>query len=162
MLSCQRSSTMFARQTTSPFLHRFRHFKLKPHRPRFRCLLDQIVAPSSSLTSANVIAAAAKAASVHGAVSSAITQVAVTAFAIASGACLSTKVDFLWPKLEEQTGPDSADSDSTDSLTSVLDLIDSTCSLHALDLKFSVTGSVTTLHDLGRVCLNNLIRCLCQ
>ncbi|KAL0278049.1 UNVERIFIED_CONTAM: hypothetical protein Sradi_7300700, partial [Sesamum radiatum] len=42
--------------------------------------------------------------SVHGAVSSAITQVAVTAVAIASGACLSTKVDFLWPKLEEQPG----------------------------------------------------------
>ena len=58
----------------------------------------------SLLTSDNVIAAAAKAASVHSAVSSAITQVAVTAVAIASGACLSTKFDFLWPKLQEQSG----------------------------------------------------------
>ncbi|KAJ1390873.1 hypothetical protein SESBI_37116 [Sesbania bispinosa] len=95
MLSCQRS-TMLAHQKTSPFLHRF----MKPSRSRFRCLLDQIAVSSSE----NVIAAAAKAASVHGAVSSAITQVAVTAVAIASGACLSTKVDFLWPKLEQQPG----------------------------------------------------------
>lgn len=59
------------------------------------------------LTTGNVIAAAAAAAgsgTVHGAVTSAITQVAVTAVAIASGACLSTKVDFLWPKVEEQPG----------------------------------------------------------
>ncbi|KAL2349417.1 hypothetical protein Fmac_003417 [Flemingia macrophylla] len=104
MLSCQRS-TMLAAQNKSPFLRRFRSFK--PHRSRFRCLLDQIAVPTSFtpvLTSENVIAAAAKAASVHGAVSSAITQVAVTAVAIASGACLSTKVDFLWPKLQEQPG----------------------------------------------------------
>ncbi|CAK9172474.1 unnamed protein product [Ilex paraguariensis] len=74
----------------------------------FRCVLDQIVpkfAVSSSLssvfTSGNVIAAAGSG-TVHGAVTSAITQVAVTAVAIASGACLSTKVDFLWPKVEEQ------------------------------------------------------------
>ncbi|KAI4295309.1 hypothetical protein L6164_035369 [Bauhinia variegata] len=102
---------------SSPFLHKFQPFQ--PHRLRYRsrfcCLLDQIApkfAVSSSLTSVltseNVIAAAAKAAtssgSLHGAVSSAITQVAVTAVAIASGACLSTKVDFLWPKLEEQPG----------------------------------------------------------
>jgi len=40
----------------------------------------------------------------HGAVTSAITHVAVTAVAIASGACLSTRVDFLWPKGEEQPG----------------------------------------------------------
>lgn len=62
---------------------------------------------SSVVTSGNVIAAAAAAAgsgSAHGAVTSAITQVAVTAVAIASGACLSTKVDFLWPKVEEQPG----------------------------------------------------------
>ncbi|CAL5364708.1 unnamed protein product [Camellia sinensis] len=78
---------------------------------RFRCVLDQIVpkfAVSSSLssvfTTGNVIAAAAASGSgsVHGAVTSAITHVAVTALAIASGACLSTKVDFLWPKVEEQ------------------------------------------------------------
>lgn len=76
-------------------------------------MLDQIVpkfAVSSSLstvlTSGNVIAAAAAAGSgsLHGAVTSAITQVAVTAVAIASGACLSTKVDFLWPKVDEQPG----------------------------------------------------------
>ncbi|CAJ1926679.1 unnamed protein product [Sphenostylis stenocarpa] len=104
VLSCQRS-TMLAAQNKSPFLSRFRSFK--PHRYRFRCLLDQIAVPTSLtpvLTSDNVIAAAAKAASVHSAVSSAITQVAVTAVAIASGACLSTKVDFLWPKLQEQPG----------------------------------------------------------
>ncbi|XP_024021145.1 uncharacterized protein LOC21402633 [Morus notabilis] len=82
---------------------------------RIRCLIDQIIAPkfavssslSSVFTSANAIAAAAAAAgstSLHGAVTSTITQVAVTAVAIASGACLSTKVDFLWPKLEEQPG----------------------------------------------------------
>ncbi|GMP25201.1 hypothetical protein CsSME_00002177 [Camellia sinensis var. sinensis] len=80
---------------------------------RFRCVLDQIVpkfAVSSSLssvfTTGNVIAAAAASGSgsVHGAVTSAITHVAVTALAIASGACLSTKVDFLWPKVEEQPG----------------------------------------------------------
>ncbi|GFQ02189.1 ADP-ribosylation factor [Phtheirospermum japonicum] len=61
---------------------------------------------SSALISGNMIAAAAAAGpgSVHGAVSSAITQVAVTAVAIASGACLSTKVDFLWPKADEQPG----------------------------------------------------------
>ncbi|XAR52094.1 hypothetical protein NMG60_11019995 [Bertholletia excelsa] len=83
------------------------------HSMKFRCVLDQIVpkfAVSSSLnsvfTSANVIAAAAAAGSgsAHGAVTSAITHVAVTAVAIASGACLSTKVDFLWPKVEEQPG----------------------------------------------------------
>ena len=77
------------------------------------CVLDQIVPKftvASSLnavfTSANVIAAAASAGSgsVHGAVTSALTHVAVTAVAIASGACLSTKVDFLWPKVEEQPG----------------------------------------------------------
>jgi len=104
VLSCQRSK-MLAAQNKSPFLRRFRSFK--PNRSRFRCLLDQIAVPTSLapvLTSENVIAAAAKAASVHSAVSSAITQVAVTAVAIASGACLSTKVDFLWPKLQEQPG----------------------------------------------------------
>ncbi|CAN1345192.1 Probable GTP diphosphokinase RSH3, chloroplastic [Linum perenne] len=62
---------------------------------------------SSSLVASapNLIAAAAASssstASLHGAVSSAITQVALTAVAIASGACLSTKVDFLWPKLQD-------------------------------------------------------------
>ncbi|XP_020997991.1 uncharacterized protein LOC107488451 isoform X2 [Arachis duranensis] len=88
ILSCQRS-TILAHKTSPLFLHMFR-FRFKPHRSRFCCLLDQIA------VSDNVIAAAAKAAttsaSLHGAVSSAITQVAVTAVAIASGACLSTKV----------------------------------------------------------------------
>lgn len=80
---------------------------------RFRCLLDQLVpnfavlsSLSSVFTSGNVIALAATASSgsLHGAVTAAITDVAVTAVAIASGACLSTKVDFLWPKVEEQPG----------------------------------------------------------
>ncbi|GAA0140213.1 hypothetical protein LIER_01601 [Lithospermum erythrorhizon] len=55
------------------------------------------------LTSGN-LAAAGGGSSLHGAVTSAITQVAVTAVAIASGACLSTKVDFLWPKMDELPG----------------------------------------------------------
>lgn len=113
VLSCQRSK-MLAAQNKSPFLRRFRSFK--PNRFRFCCLLDQIAVPTSLtpvLTSDNVIAAAAKAASVHSAVSSAITQVAVTAVAIASGACLSTKVDFLWPKLQEQPGSASSSSSSS-------------------------------------------------
>ncbi|XP_047325364.1 uncharacterized protein LOC124929130 [Impatiens glandulifera] len=78
------------------------HFVLRPLTPKF------VVSSSLTtlLTSANVVVAASAAGSgtVHGAVTSAITQVAVTAVAIASGACLSTKVDFLWPKPEEQPG----------------------------------------------------------
>ncbi|GAY48853.1 hypothetical protein CUMW_114870 [Citrus unshiu] len=77
-------------QKNSPFPIFF--CKFRRNRPKFSCLLDH----------ANVIAAAAAAGKAHGAVTSAITHVAVTAVAIASGACLSTKVDFLWPKLEEQ------------------------------------------------------------
>ncbi|KAJ7982689.1 Guanosine-3',5'-bis(Diphosphate) 3'-pyrophosphohydrolase [Quillaja saponaria] len=112
MSSCQ-PSAMLAHKT-SPFLHKFQIFQ--PHRFRhsskFRCMLDQIAPKltvtsslSSVIASGNVIAAAAAGSgSVHGAVTSAITHVAVTAVAIASGACLSTKVDFLWPKLEEQPG----------------------------------------------------------
>ncbi|EPS65368.1 hypothetical protein M569_09409, partial [Genlisea aurea] len=74
-------------------------------------LLNRRFAVSASLgsllNSANTIAAAgsgSSASAVHGAVTSAITQVAVTAFAIASGACISTKVDFLWPKVDDQPG----------------------------------------------------------
>ncbi|XP_052191749.1 uncharacterized protein LOC127801014 isoform X2 [Diospyros lotus] len=108
---------MCSRQTSSIFRNNsyFLHHSNRKIRDsmKFRCVLDQIVpkfAVSSSLssvfTSANVIAAAAAAESgtVHSAVASAITHVAVTAVAIASGACLSTKVDFLWPKVEEQPG----------------------------------------------------------
>ncbi|XP_077234872.1 uncharacterized protein LOC143877037 isoform X2 [Tasmannia lanceolata] len=90
---------------------------------RFRCVLDQIaprLVVSSSLnsviTTGNMIAAAAAVAtgtgSAHSAVNSALAQVAVTAVAIASGACLSTKVDFLWPRVEEQ--PDSLILDGVD------------------------------------------------
>ncbi|KAA8533486.1 hypothetical protein F0562_031080 [Nyssa sinensis] len=116
MFSCQ-TSTMFGRKSHVIFLKN-PYFRYNSNRNlrnsmKFRCVLDQIVprfAVSSSLSSVltydNVIAAAAAAGSgsVHGAVTSAITQVAVTAVAIASGACLSTKVDFLWPKAEEQPG----------------------------------------------------------
>lgn len=49
--------------------------------------------------------AAALGSSTHAAVTSTITQVAVSAVAIASGACLSTKVDFLWPKSHDQPSP---------------------------------------------------------
>ncbi|KAJ6763355.1 hypothetical protein OIU79_023994 [Salix purpurea] len=96
---------MFITLKTSPFLfHRYSlHFRSSySSKYKYRCLLDQI-AP----VSANVIAAAVASSgssSLHGAVSSAITHVAVTAVAIASGACLSTRVDFLWPKGEEQPG----------------------------------------------------------
>lgn len=107
MLSCQTSSEY------SMLAHKFHRHHLRNCSPKFRCILDQMApkfSVSSSLssvfTSPNVIAAAAASGSttLHGAVSSTITQVAVTAFAIASGACLSTKVDFLWPKLDEQPG----------------------------------------------------------
>lgn len=71
---------------------------------RFRCVLDQL-APSlgTAITSSNAIAAAAGGSgTAHAAVTSALAHLAVTAVAIASGACLSTKVDFLWPRVEEQ------------------------------------------------------------
>ncbi|XP_072964039.1 uncharacterized protein [Typha angustifolia] len=81
-----------------------------PGSVRFRCVLGHVaprLAVSASIGSANVIAAAAAAAgggtgAAHAAVTSALAHVAVTAVAIASGACLSTKVDFLWPRVEEQ------------------------------------------------------------
>ncbi|KAK9060843.1 hypothetical protein SSX86_018023 [Deinandra increscens subsp. villosa] len=79
-------------------------------RRRFQCYMlpDQIVPTvSSPLTLTSTILAsgsliAAGSGSLHGAVTSAITQVAVTAVAIASGACLSTKVDCLWPKVVDE------------------------------------------------------------
>ncbi|KAK6118486.1 hypothetical protein DH2020_047753 [Rehmannia glutinosa] len=110
MSSCH-TSTMLITPKTSLILRRNRFFFGKS--AKFRCVLGPIVSKfavsaslSSVLTSGNMIAAAAAAGSgsVHGAVSSAITQVAVTAVAIASGACLSTKVDFLWPKADELPG----------------------------------------------------------
>ncbi|XP_024961761.1 uncharacterized protein LOC112502161 isoform X2 [Cynara cardunculus var. scolymus] len=120
MYSCETTTMLFGRRSSLILVRNSNYHSLVPKRnyllrstTRFRCMLDQIVpkfAVSSSLstvlTSGNVIAAAAAAGSgsLHGAVTSAITQVAVTAVAIASGACLSTKVDFLWPKVEEQPG----------------------------------------------------------
>ncbi|PIN03634.1 hypothetical protein CDL12_23834 [Handroanthus impetiginosus] len=110
MSPCQ-ASTMLISPKTSLILRKNPFFF--GNSGKFRCVLDQIAPKfvvssslSSVLTSGNMIAAAAAAGSgsVHGAVTSAITQVAVTAVAIASGACLSTKVDFLWPKVEEQPG----------------------------------------------------------
>ncbi|XP_061995642.1 uncharacterized protein LOC133713626 isoform X1 [Rosa rugosa] len=111
--SCQTSTSS---SSSAMFVHNFHRLSLR-NSPKFRCVLDQIapnLAVSSSLssvfTSANLVAAAAAASSgsgsLHSAVTSTITQVAVTAVAIASGACLSTKVDFLWPKLETQPGCD--------------------------------------------------------
>ncbi|GER50532.1 Guanosine-3',5'-bis(Diphosphate) 3'-pyrophosphohydrolase [Striga asiatica] len=111
MYSCHTSAVLISPKTCL-FLRRNRFFVGRS--VKFRCILGPVVPEfvvsaslSSVLTSGNMIAAAAAAAgsgSVHGAVSSAITQVAVTAVAIASGACLSTKVDFLWPKADEQPG----------------------------------------------------------
>ncbi|XP_019195045.1 PREDICTED: uncharacterized protein LOC109188865 isoform X1 [Ipomoea nil] len=113
MTPCQ-SSTMFTHRSTSILRKNslFIYFSIR-NSAKFRCILDQVVpnftvssSLSSVLTSGNAIAAAAAVGSgtVHGAVTSAITQVAVTAVAIASGACLSTKVDCLWPKVDEQPG----------------------------------------------------------
>ncbi|XP_074576017.1 uncharacterized protein LOC141832410 [Curcuma longa] len=82
--------------------------------PRIRCVLDHVAARiaassppiGSVLAAGNAIAAAASAAggtgAAHAAVGSTLAQVAVTAVAIASGACLSTKVDFLWPRVKER------------------------------------------------------------
>ncbi|XP_038700537.1 uncharacterized protein LOC119997522 isoform X2 [Tripterygium wilfordii] len=90
LYSCQRASPW-------PFLRRCP--------AKFHRISGKFVVSSSFIASANAVAAAALGSgSIHGAVTSTITQVAVTAVAIASGACLSTKVDFLWPKLEEQPG----------------------------------------------------------
>ncbi|OMP02381.1 GTP-binding protein-related protein [Corchorus capsularis] len=101
--SCQsqiHSKKMFLAQKTSPFfLHKF-HPKTAT---KFRYIPKKFTV-SASLNAIAAAAASGSGATVHGAVSSAITQVAVTAFAIASGACLSTKVEFLWPKVEEQPG----------------------------------------------------------
>ncbi|XWS42894.1 hypothetical protein CRYUN_Cryun16bG0053500 [Craigia yunnanensis] len=101
--SCQsqiHSKKMFLAHKTSPlFLHKF-HPKTAT-KLRF---IPKKFTVSASLNAITAAAASGSGATVHGAVTSAITQVAVTAFAIASGACLSTKVDFLWPKMEEQQG----------------------------------------------------------
>lgn len=110
MSSCH-TSAMLISPKTCRILRRNPFFFSKS--AKFRCILAPLVPKftvsaslGSVLVSGNVIAAAASAGSgsLHGAVSSAITQVAVTAVAIASGACLSTKVDFLWPKVDEQPG----------------------------------------------------------
>ncbi|XP_057774100.1 uncharacterized protein LOC130993284 isoform X2 [Salvia miltiorrhiza] len=102
MSSCH-SSTMFIGPRTSILIRKNRFFIGKS--AKFRCVLGPILpefAVTASLSSGNMIAAAAGSSSAHGAVTSAITQVAVTAVAIASGACLSTKVEFLWPKVDEK------------------------------------------------------------
>ncbi|KAJ9539561.1 hypothetical protein OSB04_026067 [Centaurea solstitialis] len=113
MYTCDTRTMLLGRR--SSLINSFRnsnnccHSNSRKNYPYPRCMLHQIAVSSSLstvLTSGNVIAAAAAAGSgsLHGAVTSAITQVAVTAVAIASGACLSTKVDFLWPKVDEQPG----------------------------------------------------------
>ncbi|KAL9240220.1 hypothetical protein vseg_014465 [Gypsophila vaccaria] len=52
-----------------------------------------------------LFASASSSSSTHAAVASTIKQVALTAVAIASGACLSTKLDFLWPKSVDHPTP---------------------------------------------------------
>ncbi|XP_050254002.1 uncharacterized protein LOC126700066 isoform X1 [Quercus robur] len=104
--------SLLAHKTPPSFLHtlhhRFRNSHKYHHHRRtsiYSYRFPPALTVSSSLfASANAIVAASgsSGSAVHGAVTSAITQVAVTAVAIASGACLSTKVDFLWPKLEEE------------------------------------------------------------
>ncbi|KAL4199464.1 hypothetical protein AMTRI_Chr03g145100 [Amborella trichopoda] len=75
-----------------------------------RSIMERRGAPRCVLTAGNAIAVASG--SAHSAVASALAHVAVTAVAIASGACLSTKVDFLWPRVEEK--PDSLVLDGVD------------------------------------------------
>ncbi|KAL4323944.1 hypothetical protein GQ457_11G014290 [Hibiscus cannabinus] len=102
--SCQsqiHSKEMFLAHKASPlFLHKF----YPQTATKLSCFPRKFTVSASLNTIAAAAAAAASGSTVHGAVSSAITQLAVTAVAIASGACLSTKVDFLWPKVEEQQG----------------------------------------------------------
>uniref|UniRef100_A0A0D9VJU6 GTP diphosphokinase n=1 Tax=Leersia perrieri TaxID=77586 RepID=A0A0D9VJU6_9ORYZ len=79
-------------------------------RMRLGCVLEH-VAPRLAVASAALVGAGeviAAAAAVgkgggagHAAVASTLAQLTVTAVAIASGACLSTKVDFLWPRIEK-------------------------------------------------------------
>ncbi|KAE8677338.1 ADP-ribosylation factor family protein [Hibiscus syriacus] len=88
---------MFLAHKASPlFLRRF----YPQASIKLRCFPRKFYVSASLNT---IAAAAASGSTVLGAVSSAITQLDVTAVAIASGACLSTKVD-LWPKVEEQQG----------------------------------------------------------
>lgn len=79
-------------------------------RMRLGCVLEHVaprlaVASAALLGAGEVIAAAAAAGkgggAGHAAVASTLAQLTVTAVAIASGACLSTKVDFLWPRIEQ-------------------------------------------------------------
>nr|BAD07877.1 putative relA/spoT homologous protein RSH2 [Oryza sativa Japonica Group] len=79
-------------------------------RMRLGCVLEHVaprlaVASAALLGAGEVIAAAAAAGKSggagHAAVASTLAQLTVTAVAIASGACLSTKVDFLWPRIEQ-------------------------------------------------------------
>ncbi|KAM0917027.1 hypothetical protein ACQ4PT_009772 [Festuca glaucescens] len=79
-------------------------------RMRLGCVLEHVVprlavASAALVGAGEVIAAAAVAGGSggagHAAVASTIAQLAVSAVAIASGACLSTKVDFLWPRIEQ-------------------------------------------------------------
>ncbi|OVA12056.1 HD/PDEase domain [Macleaya cordata] len=126
-LGHQSSKMLLLRPNSSKIKLMFRNplAFLCPHHHRRHHHNHIIVAPkfsiSSSLnpllfTSGNVIAAAAAtgtaSSSAHAAVTSALAHVAVTAVAIASGACLSTKVDFLWPRLADQ--PDALIFDGVD------------------------------------------------
>uniref|UniRef100_A0A0E0K3Z5 RelA/SpoT domain-containing protein n=1 Tax=Oryza punctata TaxID=4537 RepID=A0A0E0K3Z5_ORYPU len=76
-------------------------------RMRLGCVLEHVaprlaVASAALLGAGEVIAAAGKSGGAgHAAVASTLAQLTVTAVAIASGACLSTKVDFLWPRIEQ-------------------------------------------------------------
>ncbi|KMT16719.1 hypothetical protein BVRB_3g050030 [Beta vulgaris subsp. vulgaris] len=95
------------RQTTSTttlqLFHRIRwnsrHFRrVYPYKIGHNLVVTSSLGPL-------LASAAAAGSSTHAAVTSTITQLAVTAVAIASGACLSTKVDFLWPKSYDQPSP---------------------------------------------------------
>ncbi|CAO2821634.1 unnamed protein product [Amaranthus hypochondriacus] len=89
--------------TTLQLFHKIR-WNFRHCRPLYPHKIGPSLAVSSSLGPL-FAAAAAVGSSTHAAVTSTITQVAVTAVAIVSGACLSTKVDFLWPKSHDQPSP---------------------------------------------------------
>lgn len=97
------NSSMLGHRTSTTTLQFFHSFRWNSR--HFRSSYPPKFTPNFVITSSLgplFASAAVVGSSTHAAVASTITQVAVTAVAIASGACLSTKVDFLWPKSHDQ------------------------------------------------------------
>ncbi|XP_021762008.1 uncharacterized protein LOC110726789 isoform X2 [Chenopodium quinoa] len=99
--------SMLGQRTSTTTLKLFHNFRWNSR--HFRPFYPHKVGGSKFVINSSLgplfASAAAVGSSTHAAVTSTITQVAVTAVAIASGACLSTKVDFLWPKSHDQPSP---------------------------------------------------------